>query len=63
MFVFARNYNFPYPYNFAFIPFQRWIDFIQFRPAFEHFHQLDFFTNLPRFGHFFPYPAPVSILA
>ncbi len=61
-YIIAQRYNYPYPCNFPFLPFKQWIDFRLFRAAFQHFHQLDFFTNAPRVGDPFMYPAPVAML-
>jgi len=52
----------PYPYNFPFIPFQHWQDFRCFEPRFQHFHQLDVFSDAPQLGPRFAYPAPAAVL-
>ena len=51
-----------YPYNYPFIPFLHWPDFLFFFARFKHFHQLDFFSTAPEFGLRFMYPAPVAVL-
>ena len=55
-------FHWGYPYNYPFIPFFYWPDFLYFLPRFQHFHQLDFFSTAPEFGLRFMYPAPVALL-
>jgi hypothetical protein len=50
------------PYRSPFIPFQHWIDLLLFAPRFQHFHQLDFFSEAPSSSFRFMYPAPVALL-
>ena len=50
------------PYTSPFIHFYHWIDLLLFVPRFQHFHQLDFFSEAPSFSWRFMYPAPVALL-
>ena len=50
------------PYTSPFIHFYHWIDLLLFVPRFQHFHQLDFFSEAPAFSYRFMYPAPVALL-
>jgi hypothetical protein len=57
-YVFHRGF----PYSSQFVSPPRFYDLTSFTARFQHFHQLDFFSQAPSFGEHFLYPAPDALL-